>query len=194
MDAAADYQTASRLLSSPLPAYVSYVVDSVSGFDALRMHDTTKIVVRLSDGQIVAGRKPKMQISTGRSYDGDVLRHGPFMPACYAPTGATLTTFEARPAEAIALRPVCREKSADRSDDTDFGTLYVDPASHEPLAVTGANDERYVTARLAEHFTQAAGHVVPADFHVKVAGSGPMFWLNVDARETFSEYRFMDSL
>lgn len=39
-------------------------------------------------------------------------------------------------------------------------------------------------------FRSIDGFVVPTQFAVRVVGSGPMFWLNIDAGETYSRFRF----
>jgi len=196
MDAAADYAAVRRALTNAnLPAYVSYVVRSHAGFDAIHGDDTTTIVVRTSDGKIISGKPPKIEVASGHEYGSDVVRHGPFDPACYQASSATLTTFESHAVEAIALRAVCHEKhDTDHSDDTEFTTLYADPVTHRPLAVVGADSEQFVNVHLDERFVVASGFVLPATFTVKIAGSGPMFWLNVDARVSFSDYRFMSAL
>jgi hypothetical protein len=194
MDAAADYTDVRRALANAnLPAYVSYVVRSRAGFDAVQADDTTTIVVRTRDGKVVAGKPPKINIeSGGDAYGNDVVQHGPFKPECYAAKSATLTTFEAQPVEAIALEALCHEKHVgEHSGDADFSILYADPATHRPIAVLGQNDEQFVTARLDERFAVTGGFVMPTRFTVKIVGSGPMFWLNVDAAQSYSNYRFL---
>jgi hypothetical protein len=200
MDAAADYADFRRALTSDhLPAYVSYVVRSHAGFDAVGGDDTAKVVVRTSDGKVVAGTPPKISINGDGNVSGELLRRGPFEPACYVPTSATSTMYDGQPAEAIGLRSVCESKTSDddgdgrsavHSKDTVFSMLYVDPATSRPIAVVGSTSEKYVQVHIEEHFTVAGGHVVPLRFSVKVAGSGPMFWLNVDARSAYSGYHF----
>ncbi len=193
MDAAADYADVKRALSNPnLPAYVSYVIQSHAGFDAVHGDDRTTIVVRTSDGKIVSGKPPKIDIGSNGDYNTDVVRRGPFDVSCYTPESASLTTFEAHPAEAIALRPVCAKSDGGGHDnDTEFRVLYADPATHRPIAVVGHSAEKFITADLDERFTMADDFVVPSSFAVKIAGSGPMFWLNVDATQTYSDYRFL---
>lgn len=199
MDAAADYADVKRLLSNPrLPAYVSYVIHSHAGFDAVHGDAATTIVVRTSDGKIVSGKPPKIDVDSNGDNNTNVVRHGPFDAACYLPESATLSTFEARPAEAIELRSICAKKDGgghdhdnDHDNDTDFRVLYADPATHRPIAAVGHTAEKYVTADVDEHFTVADSFVVPSRLTVKIAGSGPMFWLNVDATQTFSDYRFL---
>jgi len=44
---------------------------------------------------------------------------------------------------------------------------------------------------MAERFVFTGGYVLPESFSVKVAGSGPMFWLNIDGRISYSDYRFL---
>ena len=197
MDATADYaQVVRALTATNMPAYVAYALHSAAGFDALHSHETTAIVVRTKDGKIVKGTPPKLQIDSGKNYAGDILRHPPFDPTCYRASAATRATFELQEVEAIALQPTCqRVKRAaadkrDHTDDADFQTLYVEPATLRPIAVVGGNSEEYVKAKLDQRFTVVSGYVVPSKFTVKVIGSGPMFWLNVDAGETLSDIRF----
>jgi hypothetical protein len=193
LDADADYADVKRALSNPnLPAYVSYVIHSHAGFDAVHSDDQTTIVVRTSDGKIVLGKPPKLDVGSNGDYNTDVVRRGPFDVSCYTPESASLTTFEAHPAEAIALHSVCAKGDGNRHDnDTEFRVLYADPATHRPIAVIGHTAEKYITADLDERFTVADAFVVPSRFAIKIAGSGPMFWLNVDATQTYSGYRFL---
>jgi hypothetical protein len=194
MDASADYAAVGRALSNQnFPPYVSYLVRTHAGFDAIAGDDSSTIVVRTSDGTIVSGKKPKINVGGMPGLSADAIRHGPFDAACYRAESAQLTTFESMPAEAIALRPLCatRDGSDHEDDDTMFSRLYADPRTHRPIAVIGEKNERYVKAHVDERFVLTDGFVVPSSFNVKVVGSGPMFWLNVDARQAYSEFRFL---
>jgi hypothetical protein len=183
-----------------LPAYVTYRVESHAGFDAIKGDETTVIVVRTSDGKIVRGRPPNVQINadsatgteskpTGKA-GGNVILDRPFKPECYRASAAAQQTFDAQPAEAIQLEAICHDKDDTDRDDTDFTTLYADPSTHRPIAVVGERDQQYVKAHIDERFVVAGGYVMPASFTVKVQGSGPMFWLDVDAHQSYSDYKF----
>ena len=191
MDAAADYAAAKAMLARPLPAYVSYTVRAHVKFDAIVREKTTSVVVRTADGAIVKGELPEtlpgsVHIGNGDRSGLEPVKHPAFKPACYEPTSATMQQYEGANLEAIALRGLCSNKKSDQ----DFDTLYVDPRSHKPVAVTGSQNEESVTVRLAESYAHTGDYVMPSTLYVRVHGTGFMFWLDVLVDQRYSDYRF----
>ncbi len=187
MNAAADYAAARAALGRALPAYVSYRVSShVVGPMNIAHDDVTSIVVRSSDGKIVKGKPPDIKMGADNGYANDVVRHAPFDPACYRATSAKRSIFDARPLEAISLNALC-EKGAHSGD---FDTLYVDPATREPVAVIGGNKDDGVAVVIEQRYAREQRFILPSSFDVTVKGSGLMFWLNVAAHEAYSRYTF----
>jgi hypothetical protein len=191
MNAVADYAAAMRALNHDLPAYVSYAVHSHILAGPVNHDETVTIVVRSRDGKIVKGKPPSMQIDSDSKYEGDVVVHPPFDAACYTATAAREATFEGVTAEALSLRDTCKTK---HDLDGDFSTLYVDPASHEPLAAAGGEDSDSVSVHVQQRFGRAGAFLLPAAFDVRVKGSGFMFWLDVTGRQTYDSYKFSDTL
>src|SRR6185312_1091115 len=195
MDAPADYSAAVRALTRNLPAYISYTIHSFVhvGVDH---EETDEVVVRTSDGKIVKGSRPKINVGTGADSKRAAVSDVPFDPKCYVPTGAHATQFEGHAVEQIDLRSTCRdrgESDADAKTSGDFTKLYVDPSSHVPLVALGEGTDKTVAVNLEQRFTNANGHIVPASFRVEVKGSGFMFWLNVLVREEFSRFGFSNT-
>ena len=195
MDAPADYSAAVRALTRNLPAYISYTIHSFVhvGVDH---EQTDQVVVRTSDGKIVKGKRPAINVGTGDRAKSGSVHDVPFDPKCYTATGAHTVQFEGRTAEQIDLRPTCHDRGdneADAKTSGDFTKLYVDPVSYSPLAAIGEGTDKTVAVHLEQRFTNASGHVVPASFRVEIKGSGFMFWLNILVREEFSRFGFSNS-
>jgi len=190
MDAAADYAAAKALLTRPLPAYVSYTVHSRVKFDAIVRSETSEVVVRTADGVVVKGKVPAsaqgFHFNTGDDSGMEPIAHAAFKPRCYEPTGAKLREYGGKNLEAIALRDLC----AKSKDDKDFDTLYVDPATREPVAATANDDDEHVLVRLVQQFTRVEDHALPSSLYVRVQGSGFMFWLDVLVDQHYTDYRF----
>ncbi|MBD5657356.1 MAG: hypothetical protein IAI50_19570 [Candidatus Eremiobacteraeota bacterium] len=189
MDAAADYAAAVRALAHRLPAYVSYAVHSHVLAGPIDHSENVTIVVRSSDGKIVRGKPPIFQLGSDSKYDSDVVLHPPFDPACYAATGARGETVDGVAAEAITLSDTCKKK---HENDGDFGTLYVDAGTHEPLAAVGTNVDETVYVRVQQHFARAGAYLLPAAFDVRVKGSGMMFWLDITGHQGYDSFVFSD--
>jgi hypothetical protein len=187
MDAAADYSAAVRLLQAPLPAYVSYVERSYANAYSLSKDTTQTIEVRTRDGVVVKGDPSKIKVSE----DGDVavnpVTHPPFKAACYSARGVVLKHWSDRIVEAIALRDVCH--TADEHE-TNFQELYVDPATHEPLAAVGDREDDHVSVLVEQRIARFDGHFMPAKVTVKIHGHGLVGFLNVTAGQEYSAYDF----
>ena len=139
MNASADYAAATALLAKPLPAYVSYTAQTHVRFDAIRHDDTAEIVVRTKDNTVLKGgteRPPFVQVGASPGGAVDAITNPPFAPRCYEATGARAAKYETADVEAISLRYTCPHAK----DDKNFDTLYVDPATHRPIAATGIRE------------------------------------------------------
>jgi len=191
MDAVADYAAAKNALLRPLPAYVSYRVVSHAGAGPFASDQDQTIVVRTSDGRVVRGKPPSLQIGSNSKthYDKDVVERPPFDPACYTARSAREATFEGKPAEAIALRETC----AHDKDDGDFSELYVDPRTHDPLAAVGDSTDDSVRVRVVQRYVAVEDHFMPSALDVRVKGDGWMSWLDVTAYEHLSDYKFSNA-
>jgi hypothetical protein len=188
MDATADYAAAKLALTRTLPAYVSYRVVSHAGAGPFVKDEDQTIVVRTRDGEVVRGKPPSIQIGANSkaNYNRDVVDKPPFNPACYAPASARRDTFEGRSVEAFELRQTCGRDE----DDGDFGTLFIDPQTHAPIAAIGGKTDESVAVRVVQRYTPVAGFYMPSALDVRVKGSGWMSWLDVTAFERFSDYVF----
>lgn len=191
MDAPADYASAARFLTNHLPAYVSYVAHThvASGFGD--KDESNRLTVRTSDGEVVKGKDADIDfhISTDHAANGVPRIHDqPFNPACFSATGASLGTFDGQSAEVLDIKDICNR----RSDDTSFSKFYVDPQSHEPIAVVAEKSEQPVEVRVEQRFMHVRDHVVPSALLVAIKGSGFMFWLNLTVRRDYSDYTFSD--
>jgi len=194
MNADSDYARVVEILShQTLAPYVSYAhEDRVSGM----AHDTeqARVVVRVSDGKIVAGSQP-VEIQSGSSYDkheSNPVTKPAFDAKCYRATGETPSTYDGAPAFEINLESICPNDA-----NNAFATLYVEPHSLRPLDVTGSASVRenvgHVNVSLDQTFAVFDGRSMPATLRVDVKGSGLMFWLHVHVNETYSDYRFLNS-
>lgn len=191
MSAVSDYQQAVRTLGRPLPAYVTYAQHGHVKFDAISKNLDDQITVRTRDGKIVKGGGLSIQTGADSKTKGSVVTSPPFDPACYRPVSTSTENFEGRAVEAIAVKGLCREDKEEK-DSEDFTTLYVDPATHDPIAAVGAKNEDPVEVRLEQHFARVGEYMLPSLLAVRVKGSGLMFWLDVDAHVEFTDYRFSD--
>jgi len=191
MDAAADYAAAVRLLKAPLPAYVSYAERSYAGAGTFTKDATQTIVVRTLDGAVVKGKPDTIQVSTDHDVRVNPVSHPPFDATCYAAREAHETQWEGRAVEAIDLRDMCRAKD---DSETDFQTLYLDPATHEPLAAVGENGDEHVTVTVEERLATFAGHPLPAHLAVHIVGHGIVGFLDVRAGQDYGDYRFSDTM
>lgn len=188
MNAAADFEAAVRMLSRPLPAYVTYTQHAHAKIDSIVKDQTSTVTVRTSDGKIVKGKGLEIIVGSQHSTSGSILTNSPFDIQCYAGVSAKIAPYEGRDAEQIVLHDRCaRDK-----DSGDFTTLYVDPATHEPLGVVGGKSENPVDVHLEQRWTHAGNNYVPSTLAVMVKGSGLMFWLDVVASADFSHYSFSD--
>jgi hypothetical protein len=68
--------------------------------------------------------------------------------------------------------------------------MYVDPRTHDPIAVSGADNKESVAVNIEQRFARTGAYVLPATLYVRVKGSGFMFWLDVLADLRFSNYGF----
>jgi hypothetical protein len=188
MDAVADYAAAVRLLKAPLAAYVSYTEHSYADVGPISKEVTQTVVIRTRDGTVVKGTPSKVQISTGEGVQVNPVSHPPFNPSCYVPSAAQPSTWNDRPAEAIALRDSCHKRD---DSEADFQIFYVDAVTHVPLAAIGINTEENVTVTLEERIGSVDGHYLPSRISVHVQGhSGLMGLLNVRAAQEYSDYTF----
>jgi hypothetical protein len=191
MDATADFAAVKQHLARPLPPYVSYEVVSHAGLGPFAKTENGTIVVRTSDGKIVKGKAPNIQIGadSDSTYEGDIVTHPPFKPNCYEATSAQAATFEGRAVEEIRLHDTCDHGKG----DGDFNRVYVDPESHEPIAAAGGNTDEQVVVHVTERIERMADYFVPTSLNVTVKGSGWMAWLDVNAYEHISDYKFSNT-
>lgn len=191
MNAAADYAAAKAMFTRPVPAYASYTVHSHVKMDAIVKDKTNRIVVRTRDGKILKGDPGGIPVSVGHDTGNEPLTDPAFKPACYEAAGARAERFAGRNVEAIALHGLCTSKDKGQQD---FDTLYVDPETHEPIAVVGADtSDQHVDVRLEQHFTSVEGRALPSTLYVRVHGSGLMFWLDVEVNEQYVNYKFSNT-
>jgi hypothetical protein len=194
MNADSDYARVVEILSKQtLARYVSYAHQSrVTGL--ARDTEGDRIVVRTSDGKIVAGNASSGL--DGRSsyarHESNPVSKPAFDAACYRATGERLSPYGEASALEIALVSIC-----DKDPNNAFSTLYVDPHSLRPLEVKGWSFDHEQVGRvkivLDERFAVFDGRTMPAALRVDVTGSGLLFWVQVHADETYSDYQFLDS-
>lgn len=192
MDAAADYAAAVRMLQTTLPAYVSYVERTYGSAGSLTKDMSQTIVVRTRDGAIVKGDPQKVKISTDSDVPVNPVSHPPFNAACYTAREARATEWEGHDAEAIALHETCGKHRAD--SDMDFGTLYVDPETHQPLAAVAVHDEDQVTVTLEQRLGRFDGHVMPSALHVHLQGHGIVGFIDLTLGQDYRDYAFSNSM
>ncbi len=191
MDAAADYAAARHALAKPLPAYVSYVLQSQGSFGPFFKHgDTQHVVVRTSDGKILSGKLSSVQVNADTSYSDDLVTRPPFKPACYDATSAKSVQFQGKTVEELSLVFKCRDSEHEHG----FNALYVDPDTHEPLAALDERTDSNVYVRLEQHFARVGTNVLPSGLDVRVKGSGFLGWLDVTAHQVYSDFVLSDSL
>jgi hypothetical protein len=182
LNADTDYARAVAHLSrAHLTPYVAYVArDSVNGLG--NASQTDRVVVRVSDGKVVAGHSD--------------ITSPIFDPTCYRATAETQTTFEGEPAVKFDLIATCREK---HPGDHDYAlrTLYVNPQTLAPIDANGTilsgSNSNNVSVSVDERFATFDGHVMPSSIKVDVSGTGVMSWLQVHLHETYSNYQFLNS-
>ncbi len=191
MNATSDYAAARAFLKPHLPAYVTYTIHSRASFDAVVKDETRTLTVRTSDGKIVKGKAPDVKVDSSNGDASEATDHPPFDANCYSGAEAQAATYDGRSLEAIALTDRCK---TDKHSDTDFQTLYVDPKTYAAVAVVGVRNDGPVAVSLDQRFLKTQGYVMPASFHIHVKGSGLMFWLDVLADQTYSDYRFSDTI
>jgi hypothetical protein len=200
MSADTDYARVLEMLTKQhLAPFVAYdALDRVNGLGSDTQHD--HIVVRVSDGKIVAGSS---HFSIGN--DSDVAKSAEqsnpvsrplFDPTCYRATGERAATFEGREALAIDLAATCKDTHPSEHDHP-FTTLYIDPHTMQPLDVNGSlpdsADSKMVSVSMDERFASVSGRVLPSSIKVDISGSGLMFWLQVHVTESYSNYQFLGS-
>jgi hypothetical protein len=191
MDAAADYASAARFLTNHLPAYISYDVRTrlTSGFGEKEDHG--RITVRTSDGEVVKGKDADIDLHVDADHSSSGIPHvhdQPFNPACFSATGAHADTVDNRAVEVLDIREICGR----RSDDTTFSKFYIDPRTHEPIAVVAEEDKEPVAVRVEQRFMHVRDHVLPASLDVAIKGSSFMFWLNLTVHRDYDDYTFSD--
>lgn len=194
-DAAADYHAATALLLKPLPAYVSYELETRVRMGVLHNESSERIVVRTADRTLLHGKLPEggdvdAQGAHGAAADvpkGEFLTNPPFVPHCYAPQSALDAELDGRSLLAIKLDDLCKKSS---DEDTAFDTLYIDPRTHEPVAAVADVDDDGARVRIDERFARSGEYVLPASFTVTVRGSGAMAWLDTHVTMLFSAYHF----
>jgi hypothetical protein len=191
MDAAADFAAAVRLLKAPPAAYISYTERSYASTFSLSKDTTQAIVIRTRDGAFLKGNPDKIKISTDHEVAVNPVSKPPFDAACYVARDATAKQWNDRSVEAIALRDTCHKAE---DTETDFQWLYVDPATHEPLAAIGLNDSEHVTVSLEERISRFDGRYMPAELKVHIEGHGIVGFLNVTAGQQYSAYTFRDTM
>ncbi len=188
MNASADYNAAAKMLKRPLPAYVTYSQKTHTKFGPVSRDDSGTITVRVADGKIVKGKASNVQVQ-GVNVQDNAVSHSTFDTLCYQAKSARLTKYDGLSAEAIALRSTCDSKG-----DADFDTLYVNPATHEPLGVTGSQTDSGVAVALELRYARFSDYFMPSLLNVTVKGSGFMFWLDVIAHQEYSNYRFTSTI
>jgi hypothetical protein len=177
------------MLVKPLPAYVSYVQRGHLKMDAIEKDLGETVTVRTSDGKTIKGEPLQIYTGTQAKVEGNVLHNTPFDGACYGPVSASAATFEGRSVEAIALKPTCTTNK----DDENFQTLYVDPQTHDPIAVTGEKTEDAIYFRIEERFARTGEYVLPSFIMARIKGSGLLFWLDLDFHVAFTDYTFSET-
>ena len=177
MSADADYARVVATMRHALPAYVAYIQSArVRGMGAVE--STSRIVLRTADKKVVHGGEPGVV-----NIDAEV-----FDPECYRPTGEETTSRDGRTVVSFTLAPTCRAAGKDP-----FTTLYADPVTMRPTEVTGTRESERVRVSVEEKFSTVRDWSVPASFKVDIEGSGIVFWLQIHALKTFSDYRFYAS-
>jgi hypothetical protein len=83
MSAASDYQQAVRLLTKPLPAYVTYTQRGHVRMDAIEKDINETVTVRTSDGKTVKGKELEIYTGAGSKTSGNILKNSPFETSCY---------------------------------------------------------------------------------------------------------------
>jgi len=197
MQADADYaRVLEQLASARLTPFVAYDSrDSVNGLGAAST--AVHVVVRVRDGKVISGTTHfKAQSDPYDASDSNPVSAPIFDPRCYHAVAESPANFEGVEALRLTLAPVCRD--AHRGDHNyPFTTIYVERETLRPLDVSGAvppdGDSKNVAVILDQRFGVFEGRVMPTSMRVDVSGSGLMFWLQVHVRETYSDYRFLNS-
>jgi hypothetical protein len=195
MNADADYARVVELLTKQqLAPYVAYVTrDKIAGL----AHDGEdgRVVVRTSDGKIVAGKQHvdvdvDIANSSFNGLDSNPVSQPVFAPRCYRATGETAATLDGSPVLKLNVAATCGS-----GHEYPFTTLYVDPQTYRPLEVSGVaspgdDGSKTVTVSLDQRYAAFDGRWMPVSLNVDVTGTGIMFWLQVHLREIYSEYEF----
>ena len=191
MNAAADYAAVRKALTKPLPPYVSYVTRTQAKIGPFNHDGTQHIVVRTSDGKVLSGKTDNIQISSGGSSSpGDVVTRPVFEANCYAATAARNAEFEGKTVEALSVHYTGPKSGGDH--ERDFNTLYVDPASLDPIAAVEIDNDQHVDALLTQRFARVGDRVLPSVLDVRIKGSGFMAWLDITVHQAISDYAFSD--
>jgi hypothetical protein len=172
-----DYARVVETMRHPLPAYVAYVQRNVVRMMGA-VESESRIVVRTADKQVVHGHAPREV----------VIDKGVFDPACYRPTGEASASRNGRNVLSFALASTCNG-----TDKNPFTMLYVDPVSMRPIEATAIRRNESVRVSVSETFSTVREWSLPASLKVDIEGSGLVFWLQVHALQTFSNYGFYAS-
>src|SRR5215469_9167841 len=193
LTADADYQRVVSLLSKQqLAPYVSYVrTDKFNG--VVKHRDPNRVVVRVSDGKIIAGDASGVEVDDYKSRSNPVS-HPTFDPKCYRATSEHASNYNGADAIQIDLERTCKSNSSD-DDEYPFRTLYASASTMQILDVSGKfvpsdDDGKHVTVNIDEAYNTFEGRVLPERVKVDVTGNGWMFWLQVHVTETYSDYAF----
>jgi len=195
MSADADYSRVIDLLTKQqLAPYVAYTAhDRITGM--ANDSSDSRVVVRMSDGKIVAG-KQRIDVDVGNSsfngFDSNPAGKPVFAPRCYRATGETDATLDDQPVLKLTLAPTCGP-----NHEYPFTTLYLDPKTYRPLEVSGAvaptEDSKSVAVSLDQRYAAYDGRWMPSSLKIDVSGTGFMFWLQVHVKEIYGSYEFRDS-
>jgi hypothetical protein len=172
-----DYARVVEVMRHALPAYIAYVQRNVVRVVG-EVESKSRIVVRTADKKVVHGHAP----------DAVVIDKGVFDPACYRPTGEAAASRNGRNVVSFTLAPTCNG-----TDKNPFTKLYVDPVSMRPIEATGIRRNENVRVSVSERFSTVREWSVPASLKVDIEGTGFVFWLQVHALMTFSDYGFYAS-
>lgn len=187
---ASDYaRTIAYLNRDRFPPYVSFVRGATWQGNSDGQIAPEHIVVRVSDGAIVAGRVPPESahvIRPGNTETGDnpFGKPGFFDPRCYVPTDEEQTTWHGEPALRFKLQHSC-------GSDAGITDLYADEKTLRPLAVDGDIDVSGVNTAIELRYTVEHEYVVPSSMNVSIAGHGWLFWMHETAIVTYSNYEFI---
>lgn len=189
LNVAADYADVVRTFQvQKLPPYVAYTEqDSARGI-AREDDGPVRVVADARTGFVVERTPPEAHSDKHPTRSrSSVLQYVSFTH-CYHPTAERQSAWDGRAAVAFDL--AAQSGAACNDQPFDAGTLYADPRTHEPLAITGSETDEGVGVAFSVSYARFGPYVLPASLHVGVKGRGWLFWVRERGDVRYSDYAF----